>query len=198
MWSLLAGLSGAGLSATGTWMEGDESLEQGKEAKRQAFQEAESIKMSGRDDALNIRHEAEMFKASQIAAISANGGMLTGSALQVVTESAKNYELDALTSERNYMKDAVNMQNRGIMAEQEGKTARTNARIRAIGGLATSAASAYGSYKQNAGGSSGGKNSIGNKKGSKSLRFVKTGQNMWINTTGSFRVKGGWLQEPMS
>jgi len=149
-WALAALAAGEGLKFASTWAEGNEAEEQGKIAKSQAFQEAEAVKMSGRDEALQMRHEAERFKASQIATISANGGMLTGSALLVVAESAKNFELDALTSERNYMVNATNIQNRGILAEYEGKVAKKNARLRAFGSLLGTAGQSYLSYKKNA------------------------------------------------
>jgi hypothetical protein len=141
---------GTALSSISYAEEGHEANKMGKLQQQQYNAEAEAVRISGRDEGSVKREEAERFKTSQIANISANRGAISGSNLILVMDSARNFELDALTIERNYMTQAGKLVQAGHLVRYEGQMAQKAGRMKSWSnalGSAGQAGSQYYAYK---------------------------------------------------
>lgn len=136
----IAGGAGIGLSAYGTLEKGKEAAKAGKIQQQQLEAEAKAAEQVGQYESRLKRKEAERTQASQIAQMMANGGLLTGSNLEILAETARNYEDDALVISRNYQMQAINLRNKGALARYEGQLARRASRIRAVSDILSGAA----------------------------------------------------------
>jgi len=91
--------------------------------------------------------DADRLKASQIAQISASGGLLSGTNLQIIADSAYEAAMDRSVLRHNYAMRIKGLRDAGAEARYQGRLARYNARMRAfadIMGTAGSAAMLYG------------------------------------------------------
>jgi hypothetical protein len=134
---------GTGLSAYSAYEEGEQAAEEGKIAGQQFEAEAQATTETGRYESREKRKEAERFKALQIAQISGQGGKLTGSSLELLANTAANFESDARMIMRNYQLNATNLRMQGAMARWQGQVARSAGRIRAVATVLEKAGSAY-------------------------------------------------------
>jgi len=132
-----AAVVGMGMSAYATLEEGKQTDELSKISQRQYEAEAKAAEQAGQYESREKRKEAQRAKATQIAQMSANGGLLTGSNLLILAETAKNYEDDALVIARNYKVEATRLRNRGAIIRYQGQVAKRNSRIRAFTGVMT-------------------------------------------------------------
>ena len=136
-------VGGTGLSAYSTLEEGKQAAEMGKITQQQAEAEATAVEQAGQYEAREKRKEAQRFKASQIAQVGVQGGILTGSKLLLVAESVGEYEMDALVIERNYGLEAGRLRSAGALAAYQGRLARRAARVRAFTNIAQTAGMMY-------------------------------------------------------
>lgn len=138
-------VGGAGLSAYSTLEGGKEAADMGKLTQEQLNEEAKAAEQAGNYESREKRKEAARAKAGQIAQISANGGLLTGSNLVLVADTAKEYESDAIVIARNYKMEASRLRIAGSMAAYEGKQIRRASRVRAASDFMKTAGMAAGS-----------------------------------------------------
>lgn len=142
---MAAGIAGGVLSSHAAYQEGADAARAGELAYRQAKEESKATIQSGEYESREKRKEAERFKASQIATITAQGGKLIGSYLEVLAGTAANFEADARMIMRNYMKVAAGLRMQGAMAKYEGQMLRRGARVRSAAiGLQTMSSSMMG------------------------------------------------------
>lgn len=126
---------GAALQYWSTIEEGKEANRQSKLEQRRLNQQADLELEAGRVESREKRKEARRVKASQIAQIAASGGLLTGSKLEILADTAFEFESDARTIMRNFQVRAGGLRFEGALARYRGQLARRSARIRAATGL---------------------------------------------------------------
>jgi len=127
--------TGAGLSAYSTLEAGKQTAELGKIAQQQYEQDAKAAVEAGRYESLQKRKEGTRAKAKQIAQAFAQGGTLTGSKLEIIAETAEEFEADARVIMHNYQIEATRLRNIGAIERYKGQTARRASRIRAFSNL---------------------------------------------------------------
>ena len=132
--------AGIGLSAYGTLEAGKQEAELGKIQQQQLDAEAKATEQAGQYESRLKLKEGIRTGASQIAQMLANGGLLTGSNLQILADTAYEYNADAMVISRNYGLQATQLKNQGKLAAYEGRLARRNSRVRALGDVLTGAA----------------------------------------------------------
>jgi hypothetical protein len=100
----------------------------------------------GADDAAKVRGQARRIAASQRAGTAASGVSVdTGSALDLLTETAGLGELEALTTLNNAQRQAYGYQVQGMNQTAQGRLARFQGNTQAVGSIMTGAAKAYSS-----------------------------------------------------
>lgn len=70
-----------------------------------AMRQAEDATARGAQEELNLRRQTEKLKGSQIASIGASGGDLSGSAIDLLTDTAYQSELDAANIRYNSQRE---------------------------------------------------------------------------------------------
>ncbi len=114
-----------------TLEEGKQQAELAKQQQQQLNIQAESEEEAGQFASREKRKEARRAQASQIAQMAANGGAITGSNLLLLSDTAREFEDDALIINRNFKQRAIGLRNRGALIRHQGRLARRNARVRA-------------------------------------------------------------------
>lgn len=141
--------AGGGLSAYSTLEQGKQQVKYAKIAQKQLNAEADATEQAGAYESREKRKEGQRMQASQIAQISANGGMISGSNLLVMADSAREVENDAIAISYNYKTQANELRNRGALGLYQARIDRRSSRIRAFAdalGTAGSAALMYKSF----------------------------------------------------
>lgn len=115
----------------------EEVAEQNAEINKRAGIDAQQ---RGADEAAQIKDRARRIAASQRAGAAAGGVTVdTGSALDLLTETAGMGELDALTRMNNAQREAYGYQVQGMNNKAQGKLARYRGNSQARGTLLTGA-----------------------------------------------------------
>ena len=143
---LIAMAGGSALSAYSTIQGGKDAAEAGKIQQQQLNAEAKAEEMAGLEAGGLKRKEGREIQAQQIAQASVSGG-LVGSNLVIMTETARNVEMDALTIGRNAGTKANALRMQGEWARYEGRMARWQSRIRATSDVLGTAGQSYLMYK---------------------------------------------------
>lgn len=133
---------GTGLSAYSTIQGGKEAAELGKVQQKQFEAEADAVRLAASEESLEIQKRARADIASGIATASVFGG-LVGSNVVLLAEKARNWEMDARTTERNAEIQARSLREKGKLARYQGQLARRNARMRATADIAGTAGQMY-------------------------------------------------------
>ena len=128
-------LVGAGISAWSTLEGGKEAADMGKQALLQAREEAKATRAAGAYASREKRKEGQQYKGTAIANMVARGGMLNGSNIEILAESAANFEADARLIAHNYKVEANRTLQQGLWARYQGQVERRASRIRAFGNL---------------------------------------------------------------
>ena len=124
-------------------------VQQGKQAKATAkynaaieSQRAADTEERGRNEEARIRREGEGAKGRQIAQLAANGiEISTGSASDLIADTAMMTELDALTVRSNTEREAAGLRSSSESLLAQGSNAQSNANFGAAGSLISGAAS---------------------------------------------------------
>lgn len=150
--------AGTGLSIMGTLEEGKQAAKMGKLQQRALNEQAAQTEYAGQYEARQKRIEAWRTQQTQIAAMNANGGIISGSNLLILTDTAREYETDASVIARNAKIKANALRFEGAMAKWTGSMARRASRIRAMATGLQSAGMIYlmGSMGGGGGGPAGG------------------------------------------
>jgi hypothetical protein len=127
------GVASMAFSAYSTLEEGKEAAKLGKIAQMQYNAEAEAAREAGQYESREKRKEAQRFRAKQIARMYANGGLLTGSNLTILADTAAEFEMDAVLIQHGYDVEAVRLRNQGSLAAYQGRLTRRASRMRAFG-----------------------------------------------------------------
>jgi len=143
MWVAAVAIVGAGvLTAYGQVKEGEERARIEEYNAEAARNQAAVGEAKGKLDRARLRKQAIAFRSKQSALYSKAGVMLTGSPLDIMTESAANAELDIMINRYNTTVQTQMLwdeaQQRNIMANQE----RMSSYLRAGSTLLTTVASA--------------------------------------------------------
>lgn len=129
-------LAGTGLSIKGQLDQADtysrladidtqSVLEQGRLAQQEGFEQGKAIRTQG-----------DQLLSEQVAAAGASGVRAdTGSPLLVAAQTARNVELDALTSEYEGQKQNVLAQRQGALIQYDKRLTKRNATMGAVGTL---------------------------------------------------------------
>ena len=123
--------AGAALQAYGTLQEGKEAAKAGKLQKKQYYWQAQGVREAGQYESRQIRKQGEGFEGTQVADISAQGGVITGGKLLMIADSAAEFEADARVTMQNATAESNRLKNIGMMAKYQGDVARVASRIRA-------------------------------------------------------------------
>jgi len=86
---------------------------------------------------------SRIFRAAQIAQMSARGGRITGSNLLLLTDTAREFEADAGMIMYNYQLKATQLRTAGAIARYQGQVARRASRIRATADILGGAGKMY-------------------------------------------------------
>lgn len=113
-------------------------------------QQAQDAIARGEADVSAYRTQINALRGRQRAAIGSSNIEMSGSALDLMVDTATVGELDIQTIRNNAAREAYGYRVQGLNQRLGGTLDRYEGRARATGTLLTSAASAYGNYYQNA------------------------------------------------
>ncbi len=138
---------GGGLSAYGQYQQGKFAEEQAEYNAKVAEQNAEVARQEGADRAADIRARGRAIRSRQ-RAVGAGTGLEvgSGSALDILMDTAQGSELDAQTAMWNAENEAYGLRMNASQLRTQGKMDRYSSRLSAAGTLLGSGASAYGMY----------------------------------------------------
>lgn len=132
-WLAVAAMAGGtALQVMSTLEEGKQAAKTGKLQQRQYEQDARATEEAGKYDIELKRKEGARLKATQIAQMAASGGIISGTNLEILADSAREVELDAQAIYRNTNARATGLRNQGKIARYQGRYARYGSRIRAF------------------------------------------------------------------
>jgi hypothetical protein len=140
-------LIGAGISARGQQQAGKYANAVAQQNARFADQAASDAIRRGREEAAIHRSRVRQVIGSQKAGFAAAGVETeSGSALDVLSDTALLGELDALTIENNAAREAWGLRTQGFNYLAQGRLARLQGRYGAAGTAISGAAGAVGTY----------------------------------------------------
>ena len=152
----ILGLAGAGLSAYGSWMQGDAQHDAANYNAALMEQQAKLVEQASASETELANERARELKASQRAAVSKAGARSdSGTPLLLLAEQAGKMQRDILEMRRNRAIEATSIRHGASMKRYEGDMAKDAARMNAfttiLGGTAQ-----YGATKMDTFASGGG------------------------------------------
>ena len=144
----LAIVASTAVSAYGQKQQGDYANQVAKNnATTQGYMAADAIKRGERDEQRHRLQVAQM-KSEQRAAFGASGRDISGSAENIIADTAMMGELDALTLRSNAQREAYGHEVSAVNYKAEGKLAKKQGKYAAAGSLLSGAGSASASFKK--------------------------------------------------
>lgn len=137
----LLSLASAGSSAYGQVMEAQDQAQAEMYNATVARQEAELAKQQGKSEADKIRRQAKILRGTQKSLYSKAGVALSGSAIEVINDSAAEMELDAMLAEYNADVAAQRASGEASFSESQAKQIRRAGTVSAGSTLLTEVAS---------------------------------------------------------
>jgi hypothetical protein len=148
-------MSSIALMAVGTGMQAYGQYQQGQSQKKAADynasvaeQQAGMIEASGELEAYKIRKQGEQIKGTQRARFAASGVRTTGSAAEVLADTAAMIELDIMTARYNTQVGAMSARSQAAMSRYQGQqyanAGKMSAMTTLIGGAGQMASKYYG------------------------------------------------------
>lgn len=139
--------AGTGVAVAGQLEQADAAEKTGEYNKKVAENQALAESDKAAYEAARIRKRNLVLMGKQRAAFAKSGVNISGSALDVIYDSALEGQLDSMAAGYAGATAAGYYQSRGQLAGMEGRNAATASRYRAAGTLLTGAGSAYQQYQ---------------------------------------------------
>jgi len=152
----IAAVAGTAIQAVGAIREGQAAQAAANFNAQVATQNSAQAVLQAKEEERRHRIIARKQRGTQRVAAAAGGIEVTGSALDVLSESAANAELDALTIRHAGEIGALGFLNEARLSRFEGRAARTAAGFRAVGFLLQSTSKGVGESGGGGGGGGGG------------------------------------------
>ena len=142
-----AQLIGGGISTAGDLEEGKVASATGETNRRLSIAQANDELLRGSLEEQRYRREVAQIVGAQKAVFGARNVAVTGTPLDLLSDTAQIGEEDALTIRNNAARQAWGYRNQANESSRWGGAQQRNARGRAAGTLLTSGAQAYGFWK---------------------------------------------------
>lgn len=143
---IIAGIGGGIMSAMGSIYSGKVQANQYKAEEQMLKYQAQSQREAGSLDSWRKERENERLTGSQITAIAASGGDLSGSALDVIKESRAEGDLDKALIRAGMEQKARMSLYQADVAKMNAKAAKTGSMLSAGAGLINAFASTAQAY----------------------------------------------------
>jgi len=137
-------LIGGGIDAAGKLAQGKQDAATGETNRRLGAAQADDALARGSIEEQRYRREIAQIVGAQKATFGARNVTVSGTALDLLSDTAQVGEEDALTIRNNAAREAWGYRNQANEASRWGANQRTNSRAAAGGTLLTSGAQAYG------------------------------------------------------
>lgn len=137
-----------GLTAAGQITEGYQQAQAAEYNAAVARQKAQAARKAGKLEADRIRKQRERLTGRQKALYAKAGVTFSGSPMEVMIDSATNYEMDALITEYNYEVEARQSESQAQISNWRAKTYRSNSWKRAGATLLQGASSSSGLFNK--------------------------------------------------
>lgn len=138
-WTAIAAIGGlisTGVSAIGMIAQGNAEASAAEANAKNLETSARITRQQGSVRAERIRAQARALQAEQRAAMGESGLLAdTGSNLDLVKDTAANFELDALTEQYNADMDALGLSSRASVERASGRAARSSGYMSAAGAV---------------------------------------------------------------
>jgi hypothetical protein len=141
--------AGAGIGIAGDLEKGKIDAATGETNRRLAVAQANDALLRGSIEEQRYRREIAQVIGSQKAALGERNVAMSGTALDILSDTAQVGEEDALTIRNNASREAWGYRNQANEASRWSANARSDAYGRVGGSLLTSGAQAYGAWAEN-------------------------------------------------
>lgn len=142
----IAVLGGSAISAYGQAEAGDYNAALAEQNAKVAGIQAQDALTRGTAEESRYRGQVSKLMGRQRAAIGSSGIEASGSALDILADTARTGELDALTIRNNAAREAWGYRVQAVNSRAQGKIDKFSSRVGALGTLLTGGAQAYGIY----------------------------------------------------
>lgn len=122
---------GQGLEFSSILQEGKEAAKAGKYQQLMYERQAKAVEAEGLQEQKLLREHGRRVKSRQIVNIAAGGGLLSGTSLKAIVNSAANIESDAAVIAQNTQFEAETLRYHGRVARYHGQMSRYGSRLRA-------------------------------------------------------------------
>lgn len=137
---------GQGISGAGELAQGKQDVADAETNRRLAIQQANDAMLRGTIEESRYRREIAQVVGAQKAAFGARNVAVSGTPLDILSDTAQIGEEDALTIRNNAAREAWGYRNQASEASRWGTNQLSNSRARAGGSLLTMGAGAYGQW----------------------------------------------------
>jgi len=139
-------LIGGGIDAAGKMAQGKQDAATGETNRRLAEAQGSDALVRGSIEEQRYRREIAQIVGAQKAAFGQRNVAVSGTALDILSDTAQLGEEDALTIRNNAAREAWGYRNQASEASRWGANQKSNAMSAAGGSLLTSGSQAYGMY----------------------------------------------------
>lgn len=144
----MGSLVGAGINVAGTLAQGKQDAATGETNRRLGEAQANDALLRGTKDEARYRRQIAMVAGQQKADFGARNVAVSGTPLDLLSDTAKVGEEDALTIRNNAAREAWGYRNQASEASRWGANQLNNSRGQAIGTLLTQGSKAYKDWRE--------------------------------------------------